>query len=144
MNNDRVSQNQNNQNTFVNNPSGAGGNRNNFHIETNSNRDSGFDTMTRTNHERSDSAPQPSINSRPNNLVIQNNPNTSMLPLPNRSNTTSSNSTNAFGNNRTSFGSSNPQDADIVCNCNQEAKMFTVRKEGPNTGNIFFIQFNDF
>lgn len=54
----------------------------------------------------------------------------------------SSNATSG-AQNRTSFGNSSALPEDIVCGCNIEAKMFTVRKEGPNTG-IIKLLFNLF
>lgn len=46
-------------------------------------------------------------------------------------------SRNNFGN-RNSTGNDNPADTDIVCACNQEARQFTVRKEGPNQGKQYY------
>lgn len=132
VNNDSVLRDQNivhgNVNTSLD-PVGGSGNTPSRPTNSN-NHDSGFNTMNRTDHDRSSNFPQSSGNSRSNNFGNQN---SSFLPPPNRTNNPSS-SSSISSQNRNSFGNPNPQDGDIVCTCNVEAKLFTVRKEGPNTG----------
>lgn len=127
--------NQTNLNNFINISTVRGsGSRNNTDRPNNSNsRDSGFTSINRTNHDRSNSVSSTSSSTtRPNYVGNQN---TSFLPPPSRSNNFSIPSTSA--QSRVSFGNTDPQDGIITCNCNEEAKLFTVRKEGPNTGKVY-------
>lgn len=138
-NNDSVLRNQTNLNNFANTTR-------NSDTGSSNTSDSGFNSINRTNHDRFNNFTRNSNVNRPSNPVNQNSSNTSFLPPPNRSNNVLSNPSTSSGNPRISSGTSNnPQDNDIVCTCNEEAKMFTVRKEGPNTGEmrdeLFFNRF---
>lgn len=147
-NNDSVTRNQNITHTSTM----TGNGRINTDSSANpSSRDSGFGSMNRTNHDRSNTFGENSNTIRNNNTSISRPPtsntfgqnsnntrpnNTSMLPPPAPSNSVASNLPSSSGQNRFSFDSSSGADEEIVCSCNVQAKLLTVRKEGPNTGNM--------
>lgn len=108
-------------------------NRTNPNNSGSNNRDSGFGSINRTNHDRSSTFGQHSNITRPSNTTI--------LQPPRPSNSISSNLPSSSGQTGFSFGNPNGDVGEIVCNCNVETKLFTVRKEGPNTGNALFSYF---
>ncbi|KAG5887194.1 hypothetical protein JTB14_016680 [Gonioctena quinquepunctata] len=115
--------------TFRNNSNVSRPNNLNNFVSRN-NRDSGFNDSTST----TDSNISRTINQTRNNAWIpndftranqSNSTSLDLMPGPSRS------------NNRSSNGATVEQ-GNIVCSCNNEARMLTVRKDGPNKGRNFY------
>uniref|UniRef100_A0A6P7FEZ4 DNA topoisomerase n=1 Tax=Diabrotica virgifera virgifera TaxID=50390 RepID=A0A6P7FEZ4_DIAVI len=127
-----------NQRAAINHATNNTINNQTFGNTTRRNSDSGFhsNSSTTNNNSHSNNANTNNSNRNSSNWLSKNFPaqNTSienrtpdLLPGPSRNMP-----------NRNSPVTNSGQAADVVCNCNQEALILTVRKEGPNTGRQFY------